>query len=180
MDVQVPCHCPDTPHGDGDTITFRERLGFTHATAIVNAAQLIPEKDLDIRTGLILAVMSKFCILYGVESWTLTGDGGKPVPVDAERITARVLEDADIAAYVTDPVIDLYQKQVVDPLAVRVATSSQRSQMIGSTSRTPRGSRPRKPSKPSSISTIQTGDTETTSSSLDGDSTFSPSSVSDA
>ena len=33
-----------------------------------------------------------------VESWTLTGDGGKPVPVDAERITARVLEDADIAA----------------------------------------------------------------------------------
>ena len=180
MDVKVPCHCPGEPHADGDTITFRERLGFTHATAIVNAAQLIPEKDMDIRTGLILAVMSKFCILYGVESWTLTGDGGRPVPVDTESITARVLEDAEIAAYVTDPVIDLYQKQVVDPLAVRVATSSQRSQMIGSTSRTPRGSRPRKQSKRSSITTIPTDATEMTSSSLDGDSTLSRSSESAA
>jgi hypothetical protein len=166
MDVDIPCHCPQ--RHDKDTVTFKQRLGFTEATAIVNATQLVQEPDLDIRTGLTLAIMSKFCILYGVESWTLTGEDGQPLPVDRPNMTARLLEDGEVSSYLVDDALELYQSQVVSPLPVRVASSSQRSQMVASTSRTRRSSRTRKQSKPSSISTIQTDDTAATSSPPDG------------
>jgi hypothetical protein len=178
MDVDIPCRCPKSH--DKDTVTFKEKLGFIEATAITNATQLIGPADPDIRDGLILAIISKYCILYGVESWTLTGEDGRPLPVDPANVSARLLDDTEVSAFLVDPAVDLYQGQVVNPLRVRVANNSQRSRMVGSTSRTPRSSRTRKQSKQSSISTIQTGDTETTSSSLDGDSSFSQNSVSAA
>ncbi len=152
MDVQV---------GD-ETVTLRDRLGFREATTITMALATFPEENPELRASAMLAMMSEWYIVYGVESWTLD------LPVTEANIRDNLLTHPDVIVLV-EAAVAHYQEQVVDPLVKAARSSSPRSQTNGSTSRTPRGAkRPRKPSKPSLITHIPTDDTGTTSSSPDG------------
>lgn len=156
------------------TVTLYDRLDFHRATTVTKAVAFIEEEDPAIRPAAVLATLSEFYVLMGVESWTLA------YPVTTANIRAHLLTHPEVGA-VVEAADELYQEQILLPLLARAQSSSPPSQTDASTSRTPHGAkRPRKHSQPSSISTIPTDGTGTTSSPLAGDSSFSPSSESAA
>jgi len=150
-----------------ETIVLRDRLDFLQATTITKAIAFIDNDDPQTRPALVLATLSEFYVLMGVESWTLTS-GGKPLPVTTANIRTYLLTRPDVGI-VVDAADELYQEQILLPLLARAGSSSPRSQTGTSTSRTPRGAkRPPKPSKRSSISTIPMDSTGETSPEPDG------------
>ena len=173
MEVTIPCPCPEKdgePRHESDTVTLRDKLDFHQATTITKAVQFIDNDDPGSRAAEVLATLSEFYVLVGVERWTLRDISNKPVPVNKVEIRKAILERPDIAAVVADAADDLYSEAILLPLALKAASSSPPSQTESPTSPTPAGGQPKRPkrSKPSSISTIPTGVTEATSSSLDG------------
>lgn len=177
--VTVPCNCPPAAdgsprHPDGDTVELRERLGFRDATAIrfdisVYRATLEESGNGEASVGEVLAVLSEGYVLYGVTGWTFVDELDKPLAVNRPNIRARILEDWDVAALVSDAADDLYAEAVMHPLLRTGSPSSRRSPTNASTSPSP--SSPTElptPSKPSSTSTTPTDDIETTTGSLDG------------
>ena len=151
-----------------ETVVLRDRLDFLQATTITKAVALIDNDDPATRAPRVLATLSEFYVLMGVESWTLKDDRGRPLEVTSRAIRENLLTRPDVGVLV-EAADELYQEQILLPLLARASSSSPRSPINGSTSRTPRGAkRPRKPSKPSSITTIPTDDTAETSSSPDG------------
>ena len=164
----------DVTLGDGLRVTLYDRLDFMRATTVTKAVAFIDEDDPAIRPALVLATLSEFYVLMGVESWSLAA------PVTSANIRAHLLTRDDIGI-VVDAADALYQEQILLPLLARAQSSSPPSQTDVSTSPTPRGAkRPPKPSKPSSTSTTPTDGIAMTSLSLDGDSSFSQSSESAA
>ncbi len=147
---------------DGITVTLYDRLDFQRATTVTKAVAFIDEQDPEIRPALVLAKLSEFYVLMGVESWSL------PYPVTSATIREHLLPRSDVGILV-DAADELYQEQVLLPLLARAQSSSPPSQTDTSTSVTPRGAkRPPKQSKQSSITTIPTEDTERTSPLRDG------------
>lgn len=190
MEVQIPCPCPEkdgVPRHESDTVWLFDKLDFHRATTITKAVAFIDNDDPGSRPAEVLATLSEHYVLQGVERWTLRDAANKPVEVTKGAIRRNILDRPDIAALVVEAADGLYSEAVLLPLVDRASRSSPPSPTDGSTSHdrpTPRpaGSSPRRPrpSKRSSISTIPTDDTETTSSQLDGVSSFSPSSESAA
>ncbi len=185
MDVSIECVCPTRAgaprHPDGDTVTLRERLDFRSVTAIRHGISFVEREESDAYTAEILAVLTEGYILHGVESWTLVGEDGKPIPVTRTAIRERLLENLGAAQDVGDAADELYGEKVLLPLLVRASTSSRATPTGTSTSRsTGSPTRPRKPSSPSSITSIPTAATGTTGTSRDGASSSSPSSTSAA
>lgn len=173
MDVTIPCPCPTgdgTPRHESDTVTLRDTLDFHQATTITKAVQFIDNDDPGSRAAEVLATLSEFYVLVGVERWTLRDVSNKPVPVNKGEIRKAILDRPEIASLVADVADDLYSEAILLPLARKAASSSSPSPTETPTSPTPHGGRPRhpKPSKRSSITTIPTDATEATSSSLDG------------
>jgi len=187
MDVPISCPCPtaggDLRHPEGDTVVLRDRLDFRQATTIRKAIGLQSE-DGAADPAEILAVMTEWYCLLGIESWTLVDVRGKPVPVSRTSIREQLLDNVDAIDQVTD-VADaadgLYMQAVLLPLLVRASKSSPTGQTEPSTS-PPKAStaKSRKPSRPSSITSTPTDDIEATSSSLAGVSSISRSSESAA
>ena len=181
MDVTISCVCPpkgdDIRHPDGDTVTMRDVLDYDRAMVITKAITLIDEDDDEVRGAMVLAKMSKFYVLMGVESWTLRDVSNKPIPVSSETLRQYLLSNPEVSAVMTEAGDDLYQKAILLPLLRKASTSSAPSQTTGSTSPKRSGSRRQNPTplRRSSTSTTPTGDTAATSSSLDGDSSFSQS-----
>ena len=185
--VAIACPCPPLADGgrrhESDEVTLRERLGFVEASAVRNGISLRrAEMDVeDLETAEILAVLTEGYILYGVSSWTLQDEAGKPLPVNRATIREHLLSNWEVASVLADAADEVYGPAVMLPLLVRASTSSRPSPTEESTSASrPSGMPARKPSKPSSISTIPTADTATITSSPDGDSRSSPSSSSAA
>jgi len=179
MDVAIECRCPGE-HGK-DTITFFDRLDFRRATTVAKALSFIDNTDPVTRPAEVLAVLSEYYLLYGIESWTLVGSDRKKLEVNQASIRSELLEHPDVGMLV-DAADAQYQAQVLLPLVRKAASSSQPSPTDESTSPTPPSterSTPRR-SRRSSISTIPTAATEATSSSLDGVSNSSQSSESAA
>jgi hypothetical protein len=183
MDVPIDCICPgeDVRHPDGDTITLKDKLGFVEATAIRKSMTFVESDDESARAAEILATLVESYVLFGVKSWTLQDERGKPIPVGHTAIRDHLLSNMEAASIVGDVADDLYKAVVLLPLVLKASRSSPPSQTNGSTSRpTALSQRRRRPSKRSSTSTSPTGGIETTSSSLDGVSNSSQSSVSAA
>ena len=176
MDVLITCKCPGQ-HGQ-DTITFFDRLDFRRAMTIQKALGFIETTNPATRPAEVLAVLSEYYLLYGVQSWTIVGTDKKRVAVNPDSVRAELLEHPD-AWMLVEAADAQYQEQVLLPLVNRASGSSQTSQTEKSTSPKP-APKTRKRSPRSSISTIPTVDTETTSSSLDGVSSSSQSSESAA
>ena len=144
------------------TVTLFDRLDFHRATVITKAIGFIENTDPVTRPAEVLATLSEFYVLYGVESWSLKD------AVNTANIRKHLLSHPEVGI-VVDAADSLYQEQILLPLLARASNSSEPSQTEGPTSPTPSGSkRSRKPSKPSSISTIPTADTAETSPSPDG------------
>ena len=151
-----------------ETVVLRDRLDFLQATTITKAVAFIDNDDPETRPALVLATLSEFYVLMGVESWSLKDERGRPLPVTTKAIREHLLTRPDVGILV-EAADELYQEQILLPLLTRASSSSPRSQTNGSTSPTPRGAkRPRKPSRPSSITPIRTDDTGETSSPPDG------------
>jgi hypothetical protein len=178
MDVSISCQCPG--EHVTDTVTFYDRLDFRRATTITKALSFIENTDPVTRPAEVLAVLSEYYLLYGIESWTLVGPDRKKLEVNPAAIRSQLLEHPDVSVLV-EAADEQYQEQVLLPLVRRAASSSRPSQTDEPTSPTPLSNRQsRRRSRPSSTSTIPTAGTETTSSSLDGVSNSSQSSESAA
>ena len=185
MDVTIPCPCPpkdDGPRHDSDTITLRDVLDFHRATSITNGTQFIDNDDPQSRAAEVLAALSEGYVLHGIERWTLRDVSNKPIEVTKANIRKYILNRPDIYPPVVEAADGLYHEAVLLPLVARASNSSPSSPTDEPTSPKPDGEQQKRPkqSKRSSISTIPTGGTETASSSLVGDSSFSQSSESAA
>ncbi len=181
MEIKTRCLCPNKGH-DEETIFLRDKLDFHQATTITKAIGFIETEDPDTRPAEVLATLSEFYVLMGIERWTILDERRKPLPVSHSAIRAHVLSDFEVASAVVEEADELYKQQILLPLLRKAASSSRPSPTGEKTSPKQRGERQKRPRplKQSSISTTQTVDTGTTSSSLGGVSSFSPSSESAA
>jgi hypothetical protein len=188
VDVTIGCVCPPRAdgaarHPDGDCITFRDRLDFRAGLTVRKAIALAGE-DGPADAAEILAIMTEWYCLLGIEAWTLTDQLGKPVPVSRPAIRARLLDNPDAytqAAELADAADELYMATVLLPLLAAASTSSPPTPTAPSTS-APTASSPKSPrrSKRSSTASIPTAVIVATSSSLVGVSSSSQSSESAA
>jgi len=184
MDVSIPCICPpkgDEPRHEADRISLRDTLDFRTAISLRNSVAILYAEEPDADLGDVMAVLTDGYLTRGIESWTLVDEKGKPVPVSRAAIRDRLLSNLEVAETVGDVADELYSPVVMLPLLRRASKSLPATPTEGSTSPTTPSStaRPRR-SKRSSTSTSLTVVTEATSSSLVGDSSLSPSSVSAA
>lgn len=192
MNVPITCPCPPrgdaVRHPEGDTVVLREKLGFHEALTIRKAVGLAREEaDSSGERAMaaeILATLSEFYVLMGVESWTLQDDKDQPIPVSKASIRSILLESPDLDLLV-DVADSLYNEAILLPLLARANPSSPPTptpspEPDSLTSPTESPTRPQRPSKPSSTTTSPTDATETTTLSLVGGSSSSQSSRSAA
>jgi len=169
-----PCICPPKSNGDprhpnGDTVTMKPKLDYLGLAAGTMAITVLKQQDSESDTADILARLSSVWLLEGIESWTLTDDKGKAIPVARSTIRAFMDEHFYEATVVAAEGTELYQASVIDPLVKRVATSSPPTPTTDSTSVSNGGSdKPQKRTRRSSITTIPTAGTERMSASPGG------------
>ena len=108
------CACPGTPHPNGDTVTYHERLSFEANVAAVTA---IFGGDGDANANTAFAVY----LHHGPASWNLLDEEGLPVPLDREALDA--LDFAD-QWEIADHADDIYRDTVLAPLVRRTRASS--------------------------------------------------------
>ena len=155
------CLCPGTPHGDGDFVYLRAKLGLAAGTQL---QRLIVEANQNRADNAELTgKLAEAYLLLGVVDWNLVNEKGS-VPVTPDTIREHLLDDFARSAPVADAADDLYMGPVLSPLVQKVAELSSTSTTKGSTSARSNGaSKRRKRSKPSSTSTTQTDATAKTS-----------------
>jgi hypothetical protein len=176
----IDCICPGTPHPEGDTVTLHSTVSFRVAMTMQKAVVVArTERDDDMDTAEILAILAESYVRHGIASWTVVDAAGKPVPVSPASVDTYLLPHIDQAMEVAEEADDLYQEAVLLPLLKRGSRSSQPTPTTDSMSPST-GSEPEAPtpSKPSSTTTTPTDATGMTSSSPDGASSSSPSLVS--
>jgi hypothetical protein len=185
MDIAIDCICParadgEPRHADGDRVTLRETLDFRSVTAIRHGISLLEADGSEaMHAAEVLAVLTEGYVIYGIESWTLADEKGKPVPVSRAAIREHILSRVDVASVVGDAADELYGEKVLLPLLVRASKSSPTTPTEPSTSvRTDSPERRPRPSKRSSTTTSPTDGTGTITSLRDGGSNSSRSSVS--
>jgi len=171
--VTIECVCPpkagETRHPDGDTVTLRPKLDFRSALTARNTIVVLKSEDPDATTADILAALTETYLIVGIESWSLTDERGKALPVS--RVAIRDLMDRhpEAAMIIGDEADELYSEAVIAPLVARAQNSSPPTPINASTSATNGSSpKPRKPSRPSSTFTTPTAGTERMSASPAG------------
>lgn len=108
------CACPGTPHSEGDTVTFRERLPFA---AGVKALRLIFADGEPSAANAMPVYLTE-----GPEDWNLLDERGKPVPLTPEALEALPFADQ---YEIGDQGDTLYSGEVVAPLLRRMSKSSE-------------------------------------------------------
>lgn len=189
----IPCICPPTDgekrHPDGDRVEFKARLGLTEGRAVrLLATDGIDTDDPAARGALVLAKLVEGYLLFGIESWTLVDESGKPIPVSHTNIRRLVIDNDAVAEPLGDVADDLYGEAVILPLLVRASKSQPDTQTPSTPNPQPESTSPptdsltplRRPSKRSSTTTTPTGAIGTTTSSPAGGSNSSQSSASAA
>lgn len=117
------CACPGTPHPDGDTVTYPERLTFDQNVMAVSA---IFEGDGGPHANKAFRVY-----LHSPLAWNVVDADGKPVPLDVDSL--EFADQYEIADYGDT----LYAGTVLAPLLRRTAALSKSGP-------TPAGSRRRR------------------------------------
>ena len=169
----IECVCPpkagETRHPQGDTVTLRAKLDFRSALTARNTVVVLKAEDPDASTADILAALTEVYLLVGIESWSLSDERGKAVPVSRVAIRALMDDHPEAAMTIGDEADEMYSEAVIAPLVARAQTSSPLTPMAASTSAT-NGSSPKRPkrSRPSSISTTPTDGIERMSASPAG------------
>lgn len=123
MNLSIPCPCPGSPHPDGDTLTFRDKLDFERAMTVRNEiVRLVRARP---GQSAALASITKTFAIVGLESWTVVDDKGKPREPTPIAI-ADTLEGLDIlaASEIADQLDELYAERYVLPLVREAPTSS--------------------------------------------------------
>lgn len=174
MQVKIDCICQpraggEPRHPQGDTVDLRDTLGFRDAATIRNAILAAMEEDPDAKPPEVLAILTEYYLLSGIESWSLLDDKSKPIPVTRPNIREHLLTHHVVALKVGDAADGIYTSAVMLPLLATASTSSpptptddSTSPKTGSTDEVPR------PSKRSSTTTTPTDATELMSPSLVG------------
>lgn len=156
--VSVPCPCPNTPHGDGDTVYLRPRLGLHAGIAVQKLLVDALKAEERITAADTQGWLAEGYLLHGVASWTFVDADGKGIEVSPATIRSILLDDFALAAAVADRADDMYVDAVIAPLLKRASTSSPSTGSNGSTSPPRRGGSKRpKRLRQSSTSTSETG-----------------------
>lgn len=175
--MDIPCICPPIegkPRHATDSVTLRERLGFTASLAAQNAIFFLKGSDPDASEADILAVLTESYLLSGIESWSVVGVDGKPIEPTKPAIRELLFPHIDVAMLVADVADDMYRDAVLAPLVAKASDSSPPTPTDESTSAMSSSEEPSlNPSLPSSTITTPTDGTETTSLSLVGGSNSS-------
>lgn len=168
-EVKIDCPCPARPdgtvrHPDGDTVYFRDKLGWQAASNVKNAAVLAQSEGTPLSPPEYLTLLTEQYVRLGIESWTLRDETNQPIPVSRGTIEERIFSNVETALTVGDVADGLYMEAVMLPLFQKASTSSPDGPTEPSTSQ-PTSSEPAplKRSKPSSISTTPTEDIGTMS-----------------
>jgi len=186
MDVRIACPCPPKANGEPrhehDTVTLRERFDFRSAQTIRNSYKVLKVEDPDVSVAEVLATLTEFYLLFGVEAWTLTDDKGKLIELSKTAIREHLLTAEDVET-VADAADELYTAKVFDPLVKRAQRPRNRSSRSGpmddsTSARKSSPMKPPRPSKRSSTTTSRMGGTGTITSLHAGASSSSPSSKS--
>lgn len=98
MDVTIRCECPG--EHVTDTVTFFDRLDFRRATIIGKALTFIENTDPATRPAEVLATLSEYYLLYGVQSWSIVGPDRKVLDVNTAAIRSVLLEHPDVSVLV--------------------------------------------------------------------------------
>jgi hypothetical protein len=134
----------------------------------IRKALILMRSDGEVLVAEALSSATELYLLFGIESWTLVDEKGRPLPPSQANIRAHLLTQLDAAITVADRADDLYTEAVVLPLLVEAASFSQPTPTIPPTSApTPTSDSPM-PFSPSSTITSPTADTATTTSPLVG------------
>lgn len=179
MDVPIACICAGDH--EGDTVTLRDTLDFRTAVTMQEAVTIARSDNPNASSAAVLGALDEAYLLYGVASWTLIDDKGKPIPVTPANVTRYLLSDIAASMTVFSEAEDIYNPVVLLPLVQRGLRSSPSTPTDDATSaRTGSQPKPRKLSRPSSITSSPTDGIETTSPLRDGDSNSSQNSASAA
>jgi hypothetical protein len=138
------CRCPDSPHPDGDTVTFPPRLGLNAGLAVALALQEAETED----EGKVL--LGRALFFWGPDGWNLTDEKGKPRDFDRKLLEAEFpWEDGGLE--IAERADGLYSGTALAPLVRRrlALLKSGRTKSSSSPSRT-RKTGTRKPSASSS------------------------------
>lgn len=128
--IAVPigvCPCLGTPHGDGDIVYLRPKLGLEGGLA-VEAAMASGTTQSEQTVAVSMAL-----IQWNITGWTFTGEPDKkgeptPVPVPPAPIQMDVLDAllpyAEGGEKIANKAAELYLEAVYGPLAARVSARS--------------------------------------------------------
>ena len=117
------CRCPGTPHSEGDFAYLKPRADLAIGLAAESAIGM-SRGELETRVNLGLAY-----VRYGIASWDLLDEHGKPVPVET-GIDELGWEDLEPVA---EKANDLYSENVLRPLLARQSKMSSGVKANGTT-----------------------------------------------
>jgi len=107
------CACPNSPHSEGDTVTYAQKLPFD---AMARAIGVIYSRSVP-------TAQNAFDIYLhdGPTAWNLVDEDGQPVPLTDDALDALDFADQfEIADYADS----LYRDTVISPLLRRTSESS--------------------------------------------------------
>lgn len=122
------CACPNTPHSEGDTVTYAPKLSFDSMAraigAIYSQSPPVSQNAFDV------------FLHGGPQSWNLVDEEGSPLPLTEDALDALDFADQyEIADYADT----LYRDTVLSPLARRI---SERLSAGPTTASAPRRTKP--------------------------------------
>lgn len=137
------CHCPGTPHPDGDVAYLRPFLDYAGGAEALRAMR---SADGDVeKFG---ELVGPVYIRRGLVGWNRVDEAGDPLPLPTDPATELPYEEA---YWIADRADDLYGGSVLAPLVKQLEMSSRTGPTASSTSASSRSrSTRRKPSAPSS------------------------------
>lgn len=118
------CACPDSPHPNGDTVTYAPRLSFDTSARVIGSI-------FNSGSGHEPNITNAFAIYLheAPVAWNLLDEGGKAVPLNAEALDALPFPDQyDIADYADS----LYRDDLLTPLLKRRSEPSGTTPTTGS------------------------------------------------
>lgn len=132
------CRCPETPHLEGDTVTFPPRLGLDAGLAVTFAIQhSSDESELEVKLGRAL-------FIWGPSGWNLLDDKGKPRDFD-RKLLEQEFPWEDGGLEIAEQANSMYSAAALDPLFRRQIALSRNGQTATSrspTRKTKRGTPP--------------------------------------
>lgn len=119
------CLCPNAErHPDGETLYFKDDIGFRELAAVDRAVALARQFEGIDDDAEIWARVSEFYLLHFIDSWTVTDKRGEVIPSNVMNVRELLINRHPIEALaLSDFADELYSERVFVPLAARARQS---------------------------------------------------------